>query len=150
MTKLTVIETGGENLSLRIGGLIARRGGISVINVPPAEAAPDSDILVVSPYCDVTAPEYAGLRCRFLLLPGGVRAGFADAQCVVTYGMGVKNTLTLSSIGEDDCFLALQREVVTVSGGVLDRQEFKVRAAGGADDVLAINGALLLLGLPPD
>ena len=147
MIRLTVIETGGETLSRRIGGLIARRGSTSIITVP--HAAPDIDILVVSPYCDVTIPDCAGLRCRFLLLPGGVRAGFTDAQCVVTYGMGVKNTLTLSSIGEDNCILALQREVVTVSGGVLDRQEFKVRAAGGAEDVLAINGALLLLGLPP-
>jgi hypothetical protein len=63
--------------------------------------------------------------------------------------MGPKNTLTLSSISEEGCVLALQRELVTASGSVLDRQEFVVAAGGDADDVLAKSGALLLLGLPP-
>jgi hypothetical protein len=47
--------------------------------------------------------------------------------------------------------VALQREVVTVEGLVVERQEFSVPLAPGeaALSALAVAGALLLLGVPP-
>ena len=58
----------------------------------------------------------AGCKCGILLLPGDANVPMSfDAGCVVTYGMSPKNTLTLSSIGEDtSALLALQRELLTV------------------------------------
>ena len=149
MIKLTVIENDGEDLAYKISRQTARNNGIAVSRVYAASDAPDADILVVSPSCvPLPRDERKKPRCKVLLLPGGVGAGFADPKSVVTYGMNSKNTLTLSSIGQENCVLALQRELVTASGGVVDRQEFKVRSSGGADDLLAVSGALLLLDMP--
>mgnify|MGYP000026848776 CR=1 FL=1 len=47
---------------------------------------------------------------------------------------------------------ALQRELVTVQGQVVERQEFPWRLSPGASPqaALAVAGALLLLGIPPE
>ena len=87
------------------------------------------------------------LRCRVLMIPGGQSCVFADADCIVTYGMDARDTLTLSSIGDECCLLALQREVVTASGGILERQELKIRSTGCAFETIASSGAMLILGL---
>jgi hypothetical protein len=74
---------------------------------------PPPDILVLSPDAVMTRRvESAPIKCGILLLPGDADADSFDAGCVVTYGMSPKNTLTLSSIGEDTCVLALQRELL--------------------------------------
>jgi len=150
MTELTIIGD-DQNFTRNLRRRVESRD-IKVKCVPDATLAHATDIAVVPPGCK--AVHYDGgarLRCKTLLLPGGLQADFADAGCVVTYGMSAKDTITLSSIGEDSCVLALQRELVTAPGGVLDRQEIKVQGAGatGADELLAASGAILLLGLDP-
>jgi hypothetical protein len=91
--------------------------------------------------------ESAPIKCGILLLPGDADADSFDAGCVVTYGMSPKNTLTLSSIGEDTCVLALQRELLTANGSMLERQEFNIKSGLRPDRLLAMAGALLILGL---
>lgn len=63
-----------------------------------------------------------------------------------------RDTLTLSSREGDRLWLALQREVVTVQGQVVERQEFPFRstAAQPTQAALAVAGALLLLGVRPE
>ena len=70
----------------------------------------------------------------------------------VSYGSGPKNTLTLSSREGRKLWLALQRELVTIQGQVVDRQEFPWILDHGASpqSALAVAGALLLLGVPPE
>ncbi|UOO38431.1 hypothetical protein IZU99_04035 [Oscillospiraceae bacterium CM] len=153
MMDLTVVETGDENIAeqiaVRLGeeksygdSLFVRKVGTlaDVGRVKP-------DILVLSPS---SSAERTGqtekTRCGFLLLPGDAGGSGVEADCVVTYGMSPKNTLTLSSIGEEACVLALQRELPTASGGVVERQEIKIRGGLRPDILLAVTGALLILG----
>ena len=60
------------------------------------------------------------------LLPGDAPLPGWDLQAAsaVSYGSGPKNTLTLSSREGRKLWLALQRELVTIQGQVVDRQEF--------------------------
>ena len=113
-----------------------------------------------SPWLLVVSPRAAERRrqlptgCRTVLLPGGaggVLSGL-DPAAAGSYGTGPRDTLTLSSREGDRLWLALQREVVTVQGQVVERQEFPFRstAAQPTQAALAVAGALLLLGVRPD
>lgn len=106
------------------------------------------DILLVMPGADIGADN--PVACGVLLLPGDadIPPGACDAGCVVTYGMSPKNTVTYSSIGEDACVVALQRELVTVGRDVLERQEIKIGGGMRPDLLLAAASAALVLGLP--
>ncbi|MCL2401763.1 MAG: hypothetical protein FWC90_03860 [Oscillospiraceae bacterium] len=149
---LIVIESAGESFTRVIGSQVARLSGDVFVThiLPEAEFdRHDADIVVVSPSCRFHAESRPRLRCGILLTPGGFAPRFAETRCIVTYGMNPKDTLTLSSIGEDVCVLALQRELVTADGGILERQEFKIRTCGSVDESLACSGAMLLLGLQP-
>lgn len=116
--------------------------------------APDHPaLLVVSPRAAVhrgRQPE----TCRMALLPGDTPLSGWDlhAASAVSYGAGPKNTLTLSSREGQRLWLALQRELVTIQGHIVDRQEFPWILARGASPQsdLAVAGALLLLGVPPE
>ena len=108
-------------------------------------------LLVVSP--KAAAGGAAGV-CRTALLPGDVAAPSWDVQAAsaVSYGVGPRNTITISSQEGDVLWMALQRELVTIQGQVVDRQEFLWKAGAGrpALSELAVAGALLLLGMPPE
>jgi hypothetical protein len=155
MTKLTVIETEGEEIAQYIVGRIKKNGDTGVITVRSVYSADElgglrSDILVISPNAarKGTKPKNT-VSCGILLLPGDAEADFAEADCIVSYGMSPKNTITLSSIGEESCILALQRELITVRGDVLERQEIMIEGGKKPDSLLAVAGTLLLLGLKP-
>ena len=108
-------------------------------------------LLVVSP-----GAASQGLRlprqCRTVLLPGGMGGVPPQAASAVSYGPSPRDSLTVSSREGDRLWVALQREVVTVEGMVVERQEFPVTLPPGEEPlpVLAAAGALLLLGVPPE
>ena len=87
-----------------------------------------------------------------LLLPGrlGPLAGDLEAGWVVSYGLTPRDSLTLSSLGQDGLCLALQREVVTLAGRSLEPQETLLRGFVGVEPelVLAWAGVMLLVGVP--
>ena len=89
---------------------------------------------------------------RRLQNTGALACGWASPSRPVSYGPGPRDTLTLSSREGDLLWLALQREVVTVQGQVVERQEFPFRstAAQPTQAALAVAGALLLLGVRPE
>ena len=70
----------------------------------------------------------------------------------MSYGASPKNSLTVSSREGDHLWAALQRELVTVDGQVVERQEFSMPLLPGQGELpsLAVAGALLLLGVPPE
>lgn len=118
---------------------------------PPGDAA--LDLLVVAP----DAMGLAGLtvlRPRLALLPGGSVAACRRVRAVsaVSYGLGAQNTLTLSSMTGDSVSVALQRELLTLSGKAVERQEWVLPKdeALSADQLLCLVGALLLLDCPLD
>lgn len=117
----------------------------------PAELAGESlDLLVVSPRATGWAGA-ASVTCRLLLLPGsaGPLARGMKVEGAVSYGAGPQNTITLSSLEGDKICLAIQRELVTVEGGIVERQELVLPYPAGQetpDLFMARVGTLLLLG----
>ena len=109
-------------------------------------------LLVVSPRAALRSPITAA--CRTALLPGDPPLAqlALQAASAVSYGSGPRNTLTLSSRTGDRLWMALQRELVTVQGQVVERQEFTWRLSPGSSPqaALAVAGALLLLGISPE
>ena len=117
----------------------------------PAELTGESlDLLVVSPRATGWAGA-ASVTCRLLLLPGGagpLTRGM-KVEGAVSYGAGTQNTIALSSLDGERICLAIQRELVTVEGGVVERQELVLPYPAGQetpDLFMARVGALLLLG----
>lgn len=120
----------------------------------PAELAGESlDLLVVSPRATGWAGA-ASVTCRLLLLPGGAGPLIRGMKVegAVSYGAGARNTITLSSLEGGRICLAVQRELVTVEGSVVERQELVLPyppQQDGPELFMARVGALLLLGGTP-
>ena len=112
-----------------------------------------------SPWLLVVSPRAAERRrqlptgCRTVLLPGGAGGLLSglDPAAAVSYGTGPRDTLTLSSREGRQLWCAIQRELVTVEGQVVERQELPLRLPDHMSplSVLAAAGALLLLGGAP-
>ena len=120
-----------------LGGRCARGNHPALVVVSPRAAA-----------VGVPLPR----QCRTVLLPGGTGGLPLRAASAVSYGASPRDSLTLSSREGDTLWAALQRELVTVDGQVVERQEFPLRLEPGAGVLpsLAAAGALLLLGVPPE
>lgn len=143
-----VIES-EEGIQGAIAQGLSARGSAGAGRVSQSHPA----LLVVSPKAarrGLALPD----ACRTVLLPGdagelltGLRAASA-----VSYGASPRDSLTVSSREKEKLWIALQRELVTVEGQVVERQEFSLPRAPGRDELstLAVAGALLLLGVPPE
>ena len=108
-------------------------------------------LLVVSPRAaarGVALPR----QCRTVLLPGGMGGTPPRAASAVSYGASPRDSLTISSREGNTLWAALQRELVTVDGQVVERQEFPLTLEPEVGELpaLAAAGALLLLGVPPE
>ena len=94
---------------------------------------------------------HAGTSCRALLMPGD-EPPLVPSKWVVSYGFAPRDTLTLSSLTEKQAVFALQRELVTLEGVVIEQQERPITIPPGWDapSVMALYGSLLLLGILPE
>lgn len=144
MESIAIVEQ-GRSLSRCLTGLarpvrsLGPAGGQAALVV----VAPDSCPLPQGP-----------LRCRVLLLPGRLAplAGAVQAGWVVSYGLDGRDTLTLSSLSPRRPCLALQRELVTLTGRCLEPQEIPLPpwpAGLSPHLLLAWAGVWLLVGTPP-
>ena len=147
MERFQVIEAGEGIEGAILRGLSVRGGQYGRVS------AEHPALLVVSPEavrqgCRLPA------ACRTVLLPGdasrllpGLRAASA-----VSYGVSPRDSLTISSREGGRLWAALQRELVTVDGQVVERQEFPLAVSEAQQELpaLAVAGALLLLGVPPE
>lgn len=119
----------------------------------PAELAGEPlDLLAAAP--GATAWAGAGaVACRTVLLPGSAAplARSLRARQAVSYGPSPRDTLTFSSMEGSSLCLALQRELVTLEGAVVEQQELVLPFPPEASPLpfLALMGVLLLLGIPP-
>ena len=111
--------------------------------IPPNGPA---DLLVLVPGCAPAPP----LPCRALLIPGHISPSPLSPAQVVSYGPSPRDTMTFSSLEESKLLFSLQREIVTLAGTRLERQEFPVPDRGGVSLTLAWAGTLLLAGVPPE
>lgn len=139
----------GEGIQENIARRLHAAGTLACGWSSPARPA----LLIISPRAATQTP-YLEAGCRTVLLPGDAPAQHWQLQAAsaVSYGPGPRDTLTLSSREGNRLWLALQREVVTVQGQVVERQEFPFRSAAdqSTQAALAVAGALLLLGVRPD
>jgi hypothetical protein len=159
MTELAVIDEGCDDLAAKIASGIGKYGG-SPDDIRLVKAASCAELSGSRPGILVLSENASGIclgdseriSCGILLLPGDfvVCDNRFEAGCIVTYGMSPKNTITLSSISETSCVLAIQREFLTAGGDFLERQEIKVMGGMRPGCLLAVAGALLLLGLKLD
>jgi len=136
---------------LKAGGL--ERTGLFRGGHPAELTVGTLDLLVVSPRATGWAGA-ASVSCRLVLLPGSAApmAHGLRVEGAVSYGTGPKNTVTLSSLEGDKICLAIQRELVTVQGGIVERQELVLPYPAGQeapDLFMARVGALLLMGADP-
>lgn len=108
-------------------------------------------LLVVSPRAAARGMRLPS-QCRTALLPGGMGGVPPKAASAVSYGTSPRDSLTISSREGDTLWAALQRELVTVDGQVVERQEFSMLLEPDGEELpaLAAAGALLLLGVPPE
>lgn len=75
----------------------------------------------------------------------------ADAVQIITYGYGARDTLTYSSMDASGPVVAIQREIVTLGGARLERQEIPLGPTDADGElVLALTGALLVAGAEPE
>lgn len=148
MERFRVIEA-GEGIEGAILRRLTDRGGLRDQCVSERHPA----LVVISPRAVRRGLELPA-ACRTVLLPGdaGAALGQLRAASAVSYGNSPRDSLTLSSRNGDRLWAALQRELVTVDGHVVERQEFPLRRPPGTGDLstLAVAGALLLLGVPPE
>lgn len=102
--------------------------------------------LLIMPRGSSDASENAGC----LLLSGGKAKKKASRE--LSCGLSLKDAMTLSSIGDNSVMLALQKDIYTLDGALLERQEIPVAVSEHAEPeaVLAAAGALLLLGADSD
>jgi hypothetical protein len=138
LLSVSILESPGEGFAADITHAL-RSAGVAVT------AGAGADIVVVS-------PKYRGaanIECGVMLAPDGGAVTASGARSVVTYGMSPRATLTLSSLGETSAMLAVQREIATPRGAVIEEQELKVAAGASADATLAAAGASIMLGLFP-
>lgn len=134
----------------------SRQESIRLTSLPAAAdlmAVEHLDLLAVAPGADL-APSAPLPSCRLLLLPGteGALLRHCKAACVMSYGGASKNSLTLSSLEVGQVSIAIQRELPTLTGGSIDRQElvFPLAPDQEALSLLFRVGLFLVLGVSVD
>ena len=137
------LEELARSLSVDAGSMV--RAG----SHPAVLAGEVMDLLVVSP----TAVGWAGaaaLYCKTALLPdsAGPLARSLLAKRVVSYGLNPRDTITLSSLAENQVCVAVQRSLIRPDGGLVEEQELVLpRQEGQSPELLlARAGVMLLLG----
>jgi len=115
---------------------------------PAAFSGGAFDLMLIAP----SASGWAGagsISCRTALLPGTALplTRILQADSAVSYGTSSRDTLTVSSLEQNQISVALQREILTLSGQMLEQQEFVLSVPEHTDPLsfLALTGARLLL-----
>ena len=107
------------------------------------------DLLVVSPAA-VGWAGAAAIYCRTALLPdsAGALARALLADRAVSYGLSARDTITLSSLEEEKICVCVQREIIRLDGGLVERQELILprQKDEPPELLLARVGVCLLLG----
>lgn len=147
--ELVGVWSGKERLGRRLEARLGRRFAFFTGAHPADFTQRPPALLVIAP--DATGLAGAGLiRPRVALLPGDsvALARRVRAVSAVSYGLGRRNTLTLSSMEGGNVSVALQRELMTLSGAGVERQEWVLpydHAQESPEEFLCLVGALLLL-----
>ncbi len=93
------------------------------------------------------------VECGIAVIPGSADSegsAWLSAQSVVSYGMGQRDTITVSSIDDHMIMLTLQREIATLKGEMVDRQDFAVdrQPEISTEAHLIASAACIIAGIP--
>ena len=140
MFSVSVAEGGSERLLPYLRTCLKKASREGTIDAALC-AGRKADLLILPPGADAPGLPPAGL----LLAVGGSPAH--DGRSV-SCGLGYGDALTLSSIRRGSAMLALQEDIPTLKGGLLEPQEIPISLEAPAEPeaVLAAAGAMLLLG----
>jgi len=100
------------------------------------------DAVLVMPGQTVDEP----LEAPTVIAPSECRA---KTKQFITYGAGPKDTVTFSSVSGDYQILALQREIVTLGGVRLERQDIPLPPNNRPHRTLALCALMLTTGVEP-
>lgn len=137
-----------EGLYELVRELAGDRARVAQGEHPALLAGASYDLLVVSPHSMGWAGA-AVLYCRTVLLPGaaGPLARSLLADRAVSYGLSPRDTLTPSSLDGTHICVAVQRELIRLDGGVVERQELVLPYDGRQPELALVRtGIRLLLG----
>ncbi len=146
MTVINFREKPGEGFFAEFMGKIRSYSGRGDLIICAGDVE-DAELTVLS-------PGFSGdLRAsRGAVLAPGDRHGEISSPCAVTYGMSGRNSVTLSSVGAGQCVLSVQRDIPTVLGNRLERQDIPVSPEPEHDGewTAGLYGALLMAGIGPE
>ena len=105
---------------------------------------------------EAAADRYTGrpFVCKKAIIPGTSSGGlsrFAGAQSVISYGMAQTDSLSASALNRSTV-LSIRREIITLSGQVVDIQEIPLlpKASGEIGLLMAAAATFLISDVPTD
>jgi len=111
-------------------------------------------IIIPPKWEELSKGEEKRQKCRILLIPDTAAKllQFYEAESVVSYGLSEKSTITPSSISDSETVISVQRELPTIDGELLERQEIALKRPSNLpiEKFLALVGALLITGVKPE
>jgi len=114
------------------------------LNIDSYRSSGEYDAVLVLPDADLSDLK---VNCRTMVIPEGTVIDNPQAKSVVSYGMSQRNTVTLSSTQEEDHVIALQRDVLTIGGELVLRQEFNFACGLPPYETLALASLLIITGV---
>ncbi len=129
-------------------GVIKNLNSLGLNDIQWSEPCPEMRVLLILP--DVAKGTKLPNLCHsndldVVAAPTGLK-GLPSAKSLVTYGLGAKESITYSSLSPDNSVIALQREVVTINGTRLERQEIPTPPTEQPEKMLAMAAAMLIAG----
>ena len=160
MFSVAILEQDKGKITRDIKAGVKHAGLSGEITITQAQRLADIsgsyDLFVICPMEQYAChPVENKIAAKIMLLPGmfpkkmihTIKAGL-----VVSFGLSVKDSVTVSSLAPRQALLTLQREILCLNGADLEQQEIPLYVPKGADAnrIMAVNAALLLLGLPAE
>ena len=140
---------------IRHGVSVSGQGmaGFSLLSARSLEEIRDSrpDALFMAP--GAAAAPGRPVECGMAVIPGSSSLESASrllAQSVISYGMSGRDTFTVSSLDDRVIMLTLQREIASIKGRIIDRQDFAVNrfSRASCEAHLLAAAACIIAGVP--
>ena len=108
--------------------IISGSYNIDTVIISSSEASDHSNIKWdIAIYCGIPFKQSDGISCRICIFSDDISPVLnTHADEIISCGMSSKSTITLSSIDENRCVLALQRELVSLGGKIIAPKELPI------------------------
>lgn len=138
MSRIRIIGTEAQDVATAINSVTMHR-------LSPAHTNAKTDLLILTPKAALPFP-----ACNILLIPDELTT-IPPCNIAISYGMSPKCSITLSSIGKRS-ILAIQREIVTLKGKIIEPQEIPINNPYCLSQyaLMASSASLLILGIDPE